>query len=95
MDTVDVCYIHHPEVRWRELGSQVVVLHQRRGAYYTLNELGAFLWKSINGRTRLGHILEKIVEHYDVDPDTARSDLLETAQDLVREGLISDVEDCP
>jgi len=93
LDTDDVCYTHHPDVRWRELGPRVVVLHQRRGTYYTLNELGAFLWKSVNGRTRLGLILEKIVERYEVDPDTARSDLLETLQDLVREGLIIDIED--
>ena len=71
METDSVCYTHHPDVRWRELGDRVVVLHQRRGVYYTLNDLGAFLWKSINGKTPLADILDKIVAHYDIDRDTA------------------------
>ena len=93
MKTGNARYAHHPDARWREFGERIVVLHQRRGVYYTLNELGAFLWRSMDGRTPLADILDKVVAHYDVDRDTARGDLLEILQDLVEEGLVTHIED--
>lgn len=88
MELRDLYLRRHDDVRWRKVGGRVVVLHQTSGAYYTLNDMGGFLWESMDGRRKLGAILQMVMERYAVEEPVARADLMEIAQDLIDEGLV-------
>jgi len=77
------------KVVWRTLDKDCILLHLTSGIYYTLNEVGTFLWKSFDGKRRLQDIYEEILDRYEVDPEAAKNDLSELMEDLMKEGLVT------
>jgi hypothetical protein len=75
------------DVTWRVIEGKCLLLHLGSGIYYTLDEVGRFIWESLDGKKPLGEILDEIVRKYDVDAGTARGDLLEMIRDLLEEDL--------
>lgn len=43
---------------------------------YTLNETGAFIWEHIDGNRSIEEIIDQLVNDYDIDRNTATSDVL-------------------
>lgn len=80
-------YRRAPNARAARAGPGVVLLHLDRGTYYTLNETGAFLWERLDGARTLDEISNELIERFEIDPATARSDLTELVDELVAEGL--------
>lgn len=76
------------KVAWRVLEDKCILLHLDSGIYYTLNEVGKFLWESFDGKKELIEIQGEMVNRYDVDRETAKSDILEVVKDLVNEDLV-------
>jgi len=74
-------------VTWRVIEGKCLLLHLGSGIYYTLDEVGRFIWESLDGKRPLGGVLDEIVKKYDVDAGTAREDLLEVIGDLLEEDL--------
>lgn len=54
----------------------------------TLDEIGTFILKKINGNDSLGNILENILNVYDVSYNQALSDLIELFNDLIEGKII-------
>lgn len=50
---------------------------------YNLNELGAFVWEQLDGKTELEAIIDKILEEYEVSLNNAQADLSEFMTDLI------------
>ena len=88
MNLLDATLRRHGNVTWRSLEKDAVLLNLDSGTYYTLNEVGIFLWEHLNGDTPVRNLVEQVVEHYEVDPETARQDILELLEDLLREKLV-------
>ena len=55
---------------------------------YTLNPLGAFIWGRLDGGATLGELKAAVVDEYDVDPESAASDLLAFVQQLELAGAV-------
>jgi hypothetical protein len=72
----------------REMDGEMVILDLASGHYFNLNEVGAFLWERIDGRHRIEQLVQAVLEDYRVDEATARKDVRNLLQELVREGLI-------
>lgn len=43
----------------------------------TLNEVGAFLWGKLQDEITIDELVEKVLDEYEVDEETARKDILE------------------
>ena len=80
------------KVTWRTLERDCILLHLTSGFYYTLNDVGRFLWESFDGERKLQDIYEEMLEQYEVDPETARKDMSELIDDLMQEGLLKSIE---
>ena len=80
------------KVTWRTLEKDCILLHLTSGFYYTLNDVGRFLWESLDGEQKLQDIYEEMLEQYEVDPETARKDMVELIDDLMQEGLLKSIE---
>lgn len=58
------------------------------GAVYTLNEVGSFVWRLIDGRRSVREIAEAVGSEYAVKPDQAAHDVDELVTLLEAKGLV-------
>jgi hypothetical protein len=60
------------------------------GYQYTLelSPTAVFIWRQINGKATVSDISRSVSEEYDVDLDTARSDVRELLDELVEHDLV-------
>ncbi len=79
----------NPRVTWRPLEGECILLHLDTGFYYTLNPSGRFLWESLDGQKSVAQIHQALLEEYEIDGDSAKRDLLQIVDDLIKEDLIS------
>ena len=54
----------------------------------TLSESGAILWKILKSGAQEEELVEAITKEYDIDEETAESDVKEFIDDLKQKGLI-------
>lgn len=78
----------NPACPVREVGDGYVIMAPEGSNTHSLDGLGAFIWKRLDGRTDLASVLADIVAEYDVAADVAQSDLLEFAQALVKADIV-------
>lgn len=92
MNNLQSCFVRNSDVTWKTLEDKCILLHLTSGYYYTLNEVGRFLWEALDGEKKLEQIHEEIVRHYNIDIETAKSDILEIIRHLIKEGLVEEHE---
>jgi hypothetical protein len=95
MDIWEGYFKRNDKVAWRVLEDKCILLHLNSGIYYTLNEAGKFIWESFDGKKQLTEIHREMVDRYDVDKETAKSDILEVVQDLMNEDLVTYYDKLP
>ena len=71
-----------------DLQGEKAILHTDTGIYYTLNEVGAFIWDQLKKPSSLDGIVNQVTSAYEVSPETAETDVLELLISLHKEGLI-------
>lgn len=54
----------------------------------TVNEIGAFLWKKLQGEATEEELLQAVLEEYDTDEATARADIRAFLQKLEENGIL-------
>lgn len=77
-----------PEVIFAELGDEVSLLCVQTGVYYSLNSLGAAIWRKIQQSKTLAEIKSELIEEYEVDEVRCESDLIRIVGDLRNHGLV-------
>lgn len=58
---------------------------------FVLNELGAFIWRRLDGDRALAAIVDEIVSAYDVTLPRAGADASELLESMMRHGLVDEV----
>ncbi len=79
----------------REVAGSNIVVPIGEGAMdfsgvITLNDVGAFIWKSLEEDTTEAELVKKILAEYDIDEETAKSDVKEYIGSLRKADLIAD-----
>ena len=79
----------------RKIVDEVILVPiRRRGedveSLYTLNEVGARIWESIDGTRQVGEIRDLIVAEFDVEGAQAEADLLTLLDQLSQIGAITE-----
>jgi hypothetical protein len=77
----------------RDIADDTIVVPVRGGvgdlnAVFTLNAVGATIWKLIDGATPLERLATAVAAEYDVTPDDAARDVGEFVQLLIDKGLL-------
>ncbi|HBB33919.1 MAG TPA: PqqD family protein [Cyanobacteria bacterium UBA8803] len=70
------------------LGDEAVILDPKSGAYYGLNDVGAYIWNLIQQPKLVNEIRETILKEYEVNPEECDRDLMELLEQLKAQGLI-------
>ena len=78
-----------PEVMFRHLNDEAVLLDLKSGTYFGLNDVGARTWQLILEHVQLSRVLDVLVQEYEVDRGAGERDLLELAEQLVARRLVA------
>ena len=72
----------------RELGGETIFLSPEGDRIHSLDKVGTFIWKQIDGSITLGEILNLLCDEFDVSRDQAEIDLLAFAAELSENKLL-------
>jgi hypothetical protein len=78
---------HADEATYQVVEGEAVLIHLNTGAYYSLNEVGTAFWELLDGARSIADCAAKLASEYDAPADVITADLLELAEDLLKEGL--------
>ncbi|BAZ44095.1 hypothetical protein NIES4102_11010 [Chondrocystis sp. NIES-4102] len=67
---------------------EAILFHVQTGSYYTLNEVGIFIWNLIQKPQTIGYLCESIVQEYAVTPEICLNDLFAIIEQLAIKDLI-------
>ena len=76
-----------PDVMFRQLNDEAVLLDLKSGTYFGLNDVGARTWELILEHGRLSQVLDTLLGEYAADRDAVERDLLALAAQLVSRQL--------
>lgn len=82
----------HPDVVWREVDGEVVLLNVVTGQYFGLDPVGSQVWILLQSAGAKGANLQilcsLVTERFEVDSATAESDLTTLINDLLAQQLL-------
>jgi len=86
--TLDHVLIASPDVVFRDLDGEAVLLHLETGLYFGLDPVGTRIWSLLGEGAPLRRLHAQLLEEYDVAPARLEADLLQLAARLVASGLV-------
>jgi hypothetical protein len=81
-----------PDVLFRDLGDEAVLLDLKSGTYFGLNAVGSRIWQLIVAQAPLGTVRDRLLAEYDVQAEQAWEDVEVLAGELVRRGLLGETK---
>jgi hypothetical protein len=76
-------------LRMREVDDETVFLAEGGDEVLSLNAVGSFIWRQIDGRLTLRDIVDVVCDEYEVTPDIAENDLRAFVTELEAHELLS------
>lgn len=77
-----------PEVLFRELDGEAVILDLATERYYGLDEVGTRMWQLLEEHGQTAPVIAQLLAEYDVDEEKVSADLAELIDKLAEAGLI-------
>jgi Coenzyme PQQ synthesis protein D (PqqD) len=71
-----------------DLGGESAILNLKNGVYYSLDPVGARIWKLVQQPCSVKDVRAALLEEYEVEPERCESDLQALLARLLGEGLI-------
>ena len=72
-----------------KVAGETVILNHNKGAYYGLDEVGVLIWDTLEkGPQTIDSLCDAVVDEYDIDKDTCKSDIHTLLKDLISERLV-------
>ena len=80
-----------PEVLSQEVEGELILLDTRQAQYYALDAVGTRCWELLAHHGNEEQVIDSILEEYEVDEDTVRSDVAELVRRLVERRLVVEI----
>ena len=71
-----------------EVDGEVVMLSERAGAYFGLDDIGSEIWRLIKEPRRVADVCDTLAQHYEIDADTLNRDVLSFLEQLLARNLV-------
>ena len=81
-------YGRRDRVMAQQVEGDSVLLDIDSGEYFSLNEVGGFVWGKCDDSTSVSAIADAICTEFDVDRATALGDVIELLDELAQAGLV-------
>ncbi len=82
-------YVPVQGVVGRAVGDEMVLLDLRSGTYFTLSAVASTVWNRLEGGCGLDEVIAAVVDEFEVDEATARTDVLEFLAAASESGLVA------
>ncbi|HOX27195.1 MAG TPA: PqqD family protein [Candidatus Krumholzibacteria bacterium] len=80
--------VPNPDFCVRQVGEETVFLAESGSQFLSLNPVGSFIWRQVDGVHTLQDILDILCDEYDVAREAAHADLLEFVEHLAEQGVV-------
>jgi hypothetical protein len=77
-----------PEVLFREVDGEAVLLDLKTEQYHGLNSVGTRIWKLLAEDGALSTVYARLMDEYDVDGARLQADLLKLVEELAQRGMV-------
>lgn len=71
-----------------EMDGETLMMSIQNGMYYGLDEVGSRIWELISEPRRVSHLIDRLMEEYEVGRVPCQADTLDLLNQLYKEGLI-------
>lgn len=72
-----------------KVAGETVILNHNKGAYYGLDEVGVLIWDTLEkGPQTIDSLCDVVVDEYEIDKETCKSDIDMLLKDLISEKLV-------
>ena len=72
----------------RDIGDETIFISEKGDTLHTLNEVGSFIWRQIDGKISVQDITDLLATDYDVPSETATADVQGFLYELAEKGLV-------
>ena len=79
---------HSPDVVFRDLDGEAVILDLASGTYFGLNEVGTLVWRMIDEGRNAAEIVDAVAAEYQADRAAIAQDVNRLIEDLSTRRLI-------
>jgi hypothetical protein len=79
-----------PDVRFRVVGDEAVIVRQEDAEVIAVNDVGASILALLDSRRSVGDVLDALLEQYDIDRDSLSSDLSRFLGELREAGVVEE-----
>jgi hypothetical protein len=76
------------DVVFREMEGEAVLLNLDSGMYFGLDAIGTRIWQLLGEHQTLQAVFDQMLQEFEVDGPTLRSDLLALVDRLMEHGLV-------
>jgi hypothetical protein len=76
-----------PDVVFKEVGGEGVILDLASGMYFGLDATATRLWTLLESGSSLRHAIDAMLDEFDVEPDRLERDLIDFVNELAGSGL--------
>lgn len=77
-----------PEVLFQEVAGEVVLLDLGSESYFGLDAVGTRIWGLLQAGSRVGEVVDELLQEFEVDRLTLEADVAELLERLAEAGLI-------
>ena len=76
------------DVAAKVLDGEAIMINLATGTYYSLDGVGGLVWELIESEHTLGHIVNVVIQRFEVSPETAETDAYRLVEELLEEGIV-------
>jgi len=93
MNILDKCFVKEKELVTRDVAGEEIIVPIKGHVgdlegVFTLNEVGAMIWRLIDGKTTIRQLTQAVRNEYDVEASEAEKDVVDFLRSLEDAGLI-------
>lgn len=70
------------------IGDELMILDTSTGTFFSLNQIGASIWREICAGTKIEALYDILIEMSDVDPDQLREDIESLINELCSASIL-------
>lgn len=71
-----------------ELDEEICIFDPIEGNYLNLNSTGSEIWKLLENESNLEHVIEKLIEKYQIDYEICRKEVIDFLNSAVKSKII-------
>jgi Coenzyme PQQ synthesis protein D (PqqD) len=88
--TLNSTVVRASDVMASPVDNELVMMDIERGVYYSLDRVGADIWKRLAEPLRVADLCDQLMQEYEVDRTTCETDVLAVLNEMAADGLLAE-----